>query len=80
MVFRERSFNGEQFLEYLKQLHDGMTGRSYALYVDNCAIHRTVKVREWAASVGVEFVHGVPYCPQFCGIENFWGGCKREFK
>ena len=57
-----------------------MTGRRYAIYVDNCSIHKTIAVREWAAAVGVEFVLGVPYCPQFCAIENFWGGCKREFK
>ena len=80
MVFRERSFNGEQFLDYMKQLHAGMTGRRYAIYWDNCAIHKTIAVREWAAEVGVKFVLGVPYCPQFCAIENFWGGCKREFK
>ena len=63
MVFRDRSFNGAQFLAYLKELHASLAGRKYALYCDNCSIHKTIAVREWAAEEGIEFVLGVPYCP-----------------
>ncbi len=57
-----------------------MSGRKYELYCDNCAIHKTLAVREWAAEEGIEFVMGVPYCPQYCAIETFWSGAKRSFK
>ena len=44
-AFRQRSFNGEQFLEYCKELHQHMGNRKYFLQLDNCRIHTTLSVK-----------------------------------
>ena len=79
-AYKPRAFNGDDFLGFCRALHERLAGRKYFLQLDNCRIHTTKDVKAWANEVRVPLVMGVPYCPHFAGIENFWGGCKRTFR
>ena len=57
-----------------------MGTRKYFLQLDNCRIHTTVAVKAWASEAQVPLLMGVPYCPQYSGIETFWAGAKRTFR
>ena len=57
-----------------------MGTRKYFLQLDNCRIHTTLAVKAWAREKNVPLVMGVPYAPEYTGIENYWAQCKRSFK
>jgi len=51
-----------------------------AFYLDGCRIHSTLAVRAWALECAIPLLRGVPYQPQFSGIENFWSQSKNLFR
>lgn len=49
----------------------------FALLIDNCIIHKTKAVREYAKNHNIELIFIVPYSPWYNGIEEVWAMAKR---
>ena len=45
--FREKSFNGEQFFDFMKDLRSAVGEERFLVVLDNCTIHKTHKVRNY---------------------------------
>ena len=67
-----KALNGEAFLDFLKKLKTKMGSRKWFAQLDNCAVHFTKDIQAWSAEHRIPLVRGVPYMPQFQGIELFW--------
>ena len=50
------------------------------MLVDNCSIHHAKSVVKVASEQRIELIFNQPYCPQYNGIEMFWGAAKWRFK
>jgi transposase len=59
----------------LPELIEGQT-----VIMDNCSIHKSLKVRELIESSGCFLLYLPPYSPDFNPIENYWAVMKNNIK
>ena len=79
--FRPRSFDGDAFFDFFEELCRKLDdGQPWCMMLDNCSIHRTLKLKARAAELGIPLVFNVAYSPQYMGIETFWANTKRAYK
>lgn len=50
------------------------------LFMDNCRVHHSKKVKKHLSELGVTPIFNVPYSPQFNPIEKYWAMVKMYFK
>jgi transposase len=63
-------------LEFLKILKRQNCGKQIAIFLDNCSVHKTNKVKQFAIDNKIEMVFNIAYCPWFNGIEKVWAVMK----
>ena len=59
--FRPRSFDGDAFVQFFDQLAAKLSGRKWALLLDNCSIHKSTTLKLRAQKAGVPLVYSVSY-------------------
>lgn len=71
--------NSQEFIAFLRQLHQAYPNKVLALILDNSSIHRSKAVRHFIGKhTWVKLFFLPPYSPEFNPIERFWGWLKRK--
>jgi hypothetical protein len=65
----EKSVKTDRFIEYLKNLHEVMNGQKYCIYLDNLAVHKTLRVKELMEEYQVELIFAPVGSPDYNSIE-----------
>ena len=54
--------------------------KGQVVIMDNCSIHKSLKVKELIESVGCRLIYLPPYSPDLNPIENYWAVMKNNIK
>jgi hypothetical protein len=69
---QERSIDSDAFIQYLLHLVTNNDPRSFTVFLDNCRVHHSRKVRAFVESNSIQVIFNVPYGPEFNPIERVW--------
>ena len=75
-----RSIDSDAFIQYLLTLLQHSPSSEFALFVDNCRVHHSIKVGEFMKDNKILAIFNVPYGPEFNPIERVWSRIKTSFK
>lgn len=65
--------NSQQFILFLRQLHQSNPGKKMMIILDNGPIHKSKKVQKFVqTNPWVELLFLPPYSPEYNPIERFW--------
>lgn len=67
-------------VDFLLELKRINCGKPIAVFLDNCSVHRSKRVIQFARKSKLKLIFNVPYSPQFNGIETLWAVMKHRFK
>lgn len=72
--------NSDLFLYWLETLLLPVLKKGQVVIMDNCSIHKSLKVKELIESVGCRLIYLPPYSPDLNPIENYWAIMKNNIK
>lgn len=72
--------NTELFLYWINNTFLPTLIKGQTVIMDNCSIHKSIKVRELIESVGCKLIYLPPYSPDLNPIENYWAVMKNQIK
>lgn len=72
--------NSDLFLYWLETFLLPILKKGQIIIMDNCSIHKSLKVKELIASVGCRLLYLPPYSPDLNPIENYWAVMKGNIK
>jgi transposase len=78
--YKKGYFNSEDMIKFIRFLKRQNAGKKIALFLDNCSIHKSKKVKEYLAYSKIPFVYNLAYAPRFNGIERLWAQMKLKFR
>ena len=81
MLQKPGSIKQDDFIDFLASLRtkDHVHVRQYIL-VDNLAVHRTLRVRDFVKENNQELVFNAPYSSEFNPVEQLWAHAKKYFR
>jgi transposase len=79
MRIQSSAVDSDDFIAYLKQLRRKIPDRPIALFMDNLAVHRAIKVKEWYQTLNITTIMNVSYSPAFNPIESVFSKVKALF-
>ena len=71
-MIKERSFNQDSYIEFLRQLRSQQPEQRIVLFLDNLSVHKTKKVKELYEELELTPIFNAPYSPKYNGIESYW--------
>lgn len=72
--------NSDLFLYWLETFLLPVLENGQVVIMDNCSIHKSLKVKELIESVGCRLMYLPPYSPDLNPIENYWAVMKNNIK
>lgn len=72
--------NTKLFLYWLEEILLPTLKRGQTVIMDNCSIHKALKVRELIEGAGCSLKYLPPYSPDFNPMENYWAVMKNNIK
>ena len=72
--------NANLFLYWVENLLLPTLIAGQVIIMDNCSIHKSLKVKELIESVGCRLIYLPPYSPDLNPIENYWAVMKNQIK
>jgi len=72
--------NAALFLYWIDNILRPELKKGQVVIMDNCSIHKSVKVREAIESAGCRLIYLPPYSPDLNPIENYWAVMKNNIK
>ncbi len=75
-----RSIDSDSFIDFLNDLLDRHQHGNFAVFLDNCRVHHSIKVRDFCKRMDLTLIFNVPYTPEFNPIERVWAMIKASFK
>ena len=75
-----RAFKAIDVVGILEVLRATYPLKKMALFLDNASIHKANIMKEASEKYQVPLVFNMAYCPQYNGIEQYWGHCKRHYR
>ena len=72
--------NSDLFLYWLETCLLPVLEKGQVVVMDNCSIHKSIKVKELIESVGCTLIYLPPYSPDLNPIENYWAVMKNNIK
>jgi len=66
----KKALNGEKFLKFIKKLKRKDKENKMSYLMDNCVIHRTKKLKEYAIKEKMHLIYNVPYHSETRPIET----------
>ena len=72
--------NTDLFLYWVEKVLVPVLKRGQTVIMDNCSIHKSLKVKELIESAGCFIKYLPPYSPDFNPIENYWAVMKKHIK
>ena len=72
--------NSDLFLYWLETFLLPVLKKGQVVIMDNCSIHKSLKVKELIESVGCRLIYLPPYSPDLNPIENYWAVMKSNIK
>ena len=79
MLF-EDSINIDKFKIFLDELRNRYFLDDICIYFDNLSVHRSHQVRDRMDLLGIAYVYGPSYSPEFNGIEYLFSIAKASVK
>lgn len=79
MIF-DRSVNIPKFKTYIIELWKASAESKICLFMDNLAVHRNKDVQSLMDTLGIAYIYGVPYSPEYMPIEFVFSMLKNIFK
>jgi transposase len=79
-LVKQKSINSDSFIEFLQHLLERNDPINTVLFMDNCSVHHSRKVKNFCESVNLKVIFNIPYCPQFNPIERVWAIVKNTYK
>ena len=75
-IYKDRYFKATDFKKLLKTLVRINGLGKIAIFVDNCSIHKTIDVLDYAERKKIPMMFNLPYHPWFNGCELNFGNWK----
>ena len=80
-LLKYRATNGEMLIKFLKFIfkylkEQDVSPREIGIILDNCAIHRAKRVKDYCRSIGVSLYYLPAYCPELVPIELYFSRLK----
>ena len=72
--------NSDLFLYWLEIFLLPVLKKGQVVIMDNCSIHKSLKVKELIESVDCRLIYLPPYSPDLNPIENYWAVMKNNIK
>ncbi len=72
--------NSDLFIYWLQTFLLPVLKKGQVVIMDNCSIHKSLKVKELIESVGCRLIYLPPYSPDLNPIENYWAVMKKNIK
>ena len=79
MLF-DNSVNIEKFMIYIEELRARYFFDDLCLYMDNLSVHISKVVKYRLDELGIAYVYGPPYSPDFNGVESVFSIVKQKIK
>ena len=79
MLFDD-SVNIEKFIIYIEELRARYFFDDLCLYMDNLSVHISKVVKYRLDELGIAYVYGPPYSPDFNGVESVFSIVKQKIK
>ena len=79
MLFK-KSVNKDKFKIFLQEIRDKYPFEDLALYMDNLSVHRSQEIIERMDELGLGYVFGPAYSPDFNPVETIFSGAKSYVK
>ena len=76
----DRSINSETFIEFIGKVALATPCQNAVLFLDNCRVHHSKKVKGHLKDVDLTTIFNVPYSPQYNPIERVWAMVKMQYK
>jgi transposase len=75
-----RSIDSDAFIQYLLHLVEKNDPSTFTVFLDNCRVHHSIKVKDFIKENNIDVIYNVPYGPEFNAIERVWAQLKLRFK
>jgi transposase len=76
----EKAVTSVDFANFMHILAERAGNKSFAVFMDNLRVHKTLEVTETCKQLHAKPIYNVPYSPNFNGIENYFNLVKAEYK
>ncbi len=79
-ITKDKYFKQDDMIEFLQFLKRRNCGKNIAIFMDNCSVPKTKKVKQFAIDNHIEIIFNIAYCPWYNGIEKVWAVMKQRFR